>query len=529
MLDVLIKRARVVDGSGAAAYEADIAVQEGRIADIGDVERAEAKEVIDARGLVAAPGFIDMHSHSDYTLPLNRRAESKIRQGVTTEVIGMCGSSPAPLTEWRREEIRRQTKGYRAQLGWDWLTFGEYLDVLRSGKLSVNVVPLVGHGTIRIAAMGHSADAPTPEQLAAMKALVAQAMDEGAWGISTGLIYPPGCYSSTEEIIALAEVAAERDGFYFSHIRGEGETLLEATAEAIRIGEESGLPVEVAHFKASGQSNWGKAAQALELYAAAQARGVDVTPDMYPYTASSTGLGALLPEWAHEGGQDALLARLADPVTRARLYEAVANKRDWMGDPGRWDDALIARCAKFPAYEGKTIARLAAELGKDPVDTILDLLQEADADVGMIYFKMSEENVRLGLRYPPMMVGSDGYSLAPYGPTSEGKPHPRSYGTFVRVLAKYVRQEGVLTLEEAVRKMSALPAAKLRLFERGLLRRGYWADIVLFDPVTVQDQATFTEPHQYAAGVPYVLVNGQVTVAQSEHRGTLAGRVLEKP
>ena len=529
MFDVLIKGARVVDGGGGPAYVADIAIEGECIAAIGSLEGTTAPEVIAASGLVAVPGFIDMHTHSDYTLPLNPRAESKIRQGVTTEVIGMCGDSPAPLTEDRREEIKRQAKGYRALLGWDWLSFGEYLEKLHRGGLSVNVVPLVGQGAIRVAVMGHSADAPNAEQLEQMKVLLARAMDEGAWGLSTGLIYPPGCYTSTEEIIALAKVAAARRGFYFSHIRGEGETLLEATAEAIRIGEEAGLPVEVAHFKASGRPSWGKAALALELYTAAQRRGVDVTTDMYPYVAGSTGLGVLVPDWAHEGGREMLLARLANPEIRAQLYQAVASKKDLAGYPAGWEDALIARCPKFPGHEGKTIAGLANELEKDPVDTVLDLLLEADADVSMIFFSMSEENVRLGLRFPSMMIGSDGSSLATCGPLNDGKPHPRNYGTFPRVLAKYVREERILTLEEAVRKMSALPAAKLRLAQRGLLRPGYRADIVLFDPARVQDVATFVEPHQYPLGILYVLVNGQVTVANGEHRGMLAGRILEKP
>ena len=528
MLDVLIKGARVVDGSGAAARVADLGVSDGRIVEIGDLGAAMAKEIIDASGLVAAPGFIDMHSHSDNTLPINPRAESKIRQGVTTEVIGMCGGSPAPVTEERRAEIVRQADGYIKCLPWSWLSFGEYLDYLRGNGLSVNVAPMVGHGTIRVAAMGHVSDEPTPAQLADMKALLAQAMDEGAWGFSTGLIYPPGFFSKTDEIVELAQVAAARNGFYFSHIRGEGETLLDAISEAVAIGERAGLPVQTAHFKASGRSHWGKAAQALEILDAARVRGVDITSDMYPYTAASTGLSALLPDWAHDGGRDALLGRLSDPETRAKIRQSVIDGVDGLEGAEQWAGTLISRCPSMPELEGKTIADLSAEMGKAPADVVLDVLAEASANVSMIRFKMSEDNLCMQLRHGPMMIGSDGSALATEGPLSEGKPHPRNYGTFPRVLAKYVREEGVLSLEEAVHKMTALPAQKLRLADRGLLRQGYWADIALFDPETIQDRATYTDPHRYPLGIPYVMVNGQVTVAAGVHRGTLAGRILSR-
>ena len=526
MLDLLIKGARIVDGSGAAAYIADVGLSEGKIAAIGDLDDAEAGEIINAMGLVAAPGFIDMHSHSDDTLPINPRAESKIRQGVTTEVVGMCGGSPAPITEERRAEILRHADGYVKCLPWSWLSFGEYLDYLRGNGLSVNVVPMVGHGTIRVAAMGHSAEAPTPAQLDQMKALLAQAMDEGAWGFSTGLIYPPGFFSETEELVQLARVAAAAGGFYFSHIRGEGTTLLDAISEAIAIGERAELPVQTAHFKASGQSHWSKAARALEMLDAARARGVDITSDMYPYTASSTGLGALLPDWAHEGGRDALLERLRGSETRFRIRQGIVDGVDALGGRSQWAGTIISRCPSCPALEGKTIAELSEEAGKAPPDLVLDVLADSSANVSMIQFKMSEDNLRMQLEHDLMMIGSDGSSLSKVGPLSAGKPHPRNYGTFPRVLAKYVREEGVLSLEEGVRRMTGLPAHKLGLGDRGLLREGYWADMVLFDPEAIRDRATFADPHQYPEGIRHVIVNGQVTVALGEHRGTLAGRIL---
>lgn len=529
MLDILIRNAKVVDGSGGPGYAADIAIAEGRIAEIGRLEGATAGEVIDAQGLVAAPGLIDMHSHSDSTLPINPLAESKVRQGVTTEVIGMCGSSTAPISEAQRAEHLRSAGSAGAILGWAWSSFGEYLDRLRAKGLAVNVVPLAGQGTIRNKVMGHTAAAPTPDQVAAMQAEVAQAMDEGAWGISTGLIYPPGSYATTAEIVDLAKVAAPRGGFYFSHIRGEGPTLLAALAEAITIGQEAGLPVQVAHYKAYGKSNWPKSAVGLEMLDEARRRGIDITPDMYPYVASSTGLAALLPGWAHEGGAQALLARLADPATRAKIRQEVLDDMDPAEGEAEWEGTVISRCVKAPAYEGKHIAQLATEKSLAPVDAVLAIVAETEADASMIRFKMSEENLRAQLRYGQMMIGSDGYSLASYGPLGEGKPHPRNYGTFPRVLARYVREQGVLSLEEAIHRMSGLPAAKLGLAQRGLLRPGCWADVVLLDPATVQDRATFAEPHQYPAGIPYVLVNGRVVIAGGHHRGVLPGQVLQAP
>jgi len=531
MFDLLIRGARIVDGSGDPAFTGDIGIEGNTIAAIGDQTltklslRPEGVAVIEASGLMAAPGLIDMHTHSDWTLPGNRKAESKIRQGVTTEVIGMCGSSPAPLPAdpERRERWLARASANQPWLAWEWEGFGQYLDHLQQG-IALNVVPLVGHGTLRVAAMGWDYRPPTEEELETMEQLLAQAMQEGAWGYSTGLIYPPSCYAETEELIALARVAAQHDGFYFSHIRGEGATHLDAIREVIAIVEGAGLPAQIAHFKASGRPYWGQLPEAIRLVEEARARGLDITADRYPYIASSTGLTAVLPHWVHEGGRDALLARLADPATRARIREEVIARREGM----EWGEVMISSCPPQPSCEGLTIDQLARERGNEPVDAALDLLQEAEAQVSMIQFSMSEENLREVLRQPWVMIGSDGSSLAPYGEMGKGKRHPRSYGTFVRVLGKYVRQEGLLSWEEAVRKMAALPAQKLGLDDRGLLEVGRKADIVLFDPDSVGDQATFIEPYQYPTGVEYVLVNGQVVIERGEHTDALPGQVLER-
>ena len=526
MLDLLIRGAGVVDGSGNPPFNADIGIQGDAIVALGDLGAAGARRVIEASGLMAAPGFIDMHSHSDWTLPGNRRAESKIRQGVTTEVIGMCGSSPAPLPPdpQRRERWMAQAGANRPWIRWEWESFGQYLDYLRKG-IAVNVVAFVGHGTLRVAAMGWEDRPPTREELAVMEGLVAQAMEEGAWGYSTGLIYPPSCYAQTAELTALASVAARHGGFYFSHIRGEGATLLAAIREVIEIVEQAGLPAEVAHFKASGRPYWARLPEAIRLVEEARRRGLDITADRYPYIASSTGLAALVPHWAHEGGREALLARLADSTTRARIREEVLARREGM----EWREVMISHCPAQPHREGLTLDQLAEERGAEPVDSMLDLLQESEAQVWMINFSMSEGNLREVLRQPWVMIGSDGYSLAPYGEMGKGKRHPRSYGTFARVLGKYVRQERLLSWQQAVRKMSGLPAEKLGLADRGLLEVDRKADVVLFDPHRVADQATFTQPYQYPIGIEYVLVNGRLVIERGEHSGALPGRVLARP
>lgn len=515
-MNVVIRNADILDGSGAPAFRADIGLVGDRIAAIGDLSSVTADTVIDGTGLTAAPGFIDMHSHSDFTLPINPRAESKVRQGVTTEVVGQCGDSTAPLNPTTRE----LAKAADPHLPWDWTSFGEYLDHLRRQGLAVNIVPLVGHGAIRGVAMGLNDRAPTADDMAAMKRLVAQAMDEGAWGISTGLIYPPGLYASTDELVKLARVVAERGGFYSSHIRGEGSRLLQAVEEAIEIGERAGLPVQIAHLKAAKPRNWPLLPQALKLIDDARARGLDVAADRYPYTASSTGLSSMLPPWAHDGGRTALLDRLRLPETRQRILAGARTRQ--------WDKVLIAHSPNYPEIENLTMAEIADQRGTDPNETILDILLETEARVSVIHFGMKEENLHAVLCHPAVMIGSDGSARVPTGPLGEGKSHPRSYGTFPRVLGKYAREEGVLSLPEAVRKMSGLPVERLGLSDRGRLAKGMKADVVLFNPDTVRDKATYTEPYQYPVGIEYVFVNGQVVIGPGGHTGALPGQILHR-
>jgi N-acyl-D-amino-acid deacylase len=526
MLDLLIKGGTVVDGTGAPGRRADVAIAGDRIEAVDVLPDAGAARVIDATGHVVAPGFVDMHSHADFVLPGLPTADSKVHQGFTLEVVGNCGASPAPLTAARRQDVIDTSGLTVPPLRWDWTSFRSYLDGLTRQGLSINVAPLVGHGTVRLLVMGPGDARPTADQLRAMETEVRRAMDEGAFGLSTGLIYAPGVFADTDEIVGLARAAGEARGFYASHIRGEGETLLPAIAEAILVGRRAAIPVEISHLKATGRENWPKMAQAIELIEAARADGLDVTADMYPYPAGSTGLTALLPPWAHAGGREPLLARLSDPTDRARLLAALDGPG--LARNAGWDGIVISGCPARTEYEGQTVARIAAGLGRPPGEAVLEILRQARADADMILFSMSEENVALGLRRPWVMIGSDGEGRAAHGPYGAGKPHPRNYGTCPRVLGHYVRDQGLLPLPEAIRKMTSLPAAKLGLRDRGRLERGAVADVVVFDPATVADTATFAEPHRYPRGIPWVLVNGEPVIAAGQHSGSRPGRVLAR-
>lgn len=527
MFDVIVKNGKVVDGTGGSGFRADVAIKGQRILRVGRLSEENSLKAINARGLVVSPGFIDMHSHSDLVLLVNPRAESKIRQGVTTEVIGNCGGSAAPLSDLMKEDLRKTNPLIgEAGLQLDWSTMKDYLARLSRQGTAVNVVPLVGHGNIRESVMGFSDRAPTTTELEKMKRTLAQAMEDGACGMSTGLIYPPGCYAMTEELVELCKVVASYGGIYASHIRGEGESLLEAVREAIRIGEEAGLPVEISHHKAGGKANWGKVTDSLKMMDDARGRGVDVTCDVYPYVAASFGLSAMLPAWAHEGGIDKLLERLRDAGTRDRLRREMVE-----GSPGRsgplraagWDATQIARCTSHPDFEGRTISEIAGAKRMDPFALVFDLLAE-DPGVSLVRFVMCEDDVRTVLRHPASMIGTDGSAIAAHGILGQGRPHPRNYGTFPRVLRRYVREQGLLTLEDAIRKMTSSPARKLGLRDRGIIGEGMYADIIIFDPEAVNDRATYQDPHQYPEGIEYVLVNGDIAVEKGDHTGALAGR-----
>jgi len=527
VIDILIKNGMVIDGSGKPAERKDVAITGMRIVAVELLDGAQAGEVIDATGKMVAPGFIDSHSHADYTLPVSPTADSKVHQGVTTEVVGNCGISAAPLSLDMQAKKDENCLFGSFGLSWDWDTFASFLDTLGNTGSSVNVVPLVGHGTIRTTVMGMSDAVATAEQLDRMKNEVRSAFEAGAFGLSTGLIYPPNVYSTTDEIVALAQVAAEMGGIYTSHVRGEAHTVLEAIDEAIQVGRRAGLPVEISHLKAELRVNWHKMAQAIARIDAARAEGLNVSADMYPYTAFCTTMTSLLPPWALVGGREAMCDRLRAPGERAEMRRALA-KDALDGQPGYWQGTLISHCDKRPEYQGCTLQDLADGRSQEPEDTALDILLEVAGEVDMVQFAMSDENVEMGLGTPYVMIGSDGEGRAVEGRMSTGKPHPRNYGTFPRVLGYYSRQRRVFPLETAVAKMTGLPAEKFGLKERGFLRPGYFADVTIFDPERVIDTATFSDPHQYAEGIETVLVNGSPTIQAGQHTRATPGMVLRR-
>ena len=526
MLDIKIAGGLVADGTGAPARRADVGVTGDRITAVGDLAREPAGRTVDATGLVVAPGFIDIHTHSDWRLWSNRRAESKIRQGVTTEVVGNCGFSPAPVSDEFKGQMERFALYRPAGMDFSWRSLGDYFRRYEDEGVAVNVVQLIGHGTLRLAAMGFARRAPTARELVTMERLMDESMASGAWGLATGLIYAPGSYAETEEIVAVARRAAH-GGFYASHIRGEGETLLAAVGEAIRVGREGGLPVQVSHIKAAGRPHWGRVEAALGLIDMAREEGQDVMADVYPYTASSTTLRTLLPDWALEGGIDAMVERLGDPDARARIRDDLTGGGSAILARGLgWEDIMIAYAPSRPEAQGRRLADIARDAHADPLEVALDLLVAERGGGYMILFQLDEADLRRALVHPQVMIGSDGSSLAVDGELGAGKPHPRSYGTFARVLARYVREEPLLSLETAVHKMSGLPARRLGLSDRGVLDAGAKADVVAFDPDRVLDVATYDDPHRYALGIPHVVVNGRVVIDGGRHTGALPGRVL---
>ncbi len=525
---LLIRHGTVVDGSGAPGYPADVAVEGDAVAAVGPGLGGEAGRTIDASGLLVAPGFIDMHSHSDLFYLACPAAESKLRQGVTTEVVGMCSFSPAPVHPARKALAAGWIGEIGNRMAIEWESFGQYLDRLRQAGPSINIAHFVGHGALRLAAMGSDDRPPSPDEQRQMERLLAEALEAGAFGFSTGLVYPPSVFAATAELAALARSMAHRGGLYFSHIRGEAATLEAALDEAIGIGEAAGVSVQIAHIKASGREHWGKMDGALRKVSDARARGTDVHADAYPYTAGSTKMANLLPPWVHDGGHARLLERLADGPTRRRILEECApGGRGWQSVNGNlgWDDIMIATCSRRD-LEGLRLSELAAWRKKPAAEAVLDLLLEEQGQVAMVVFSQAEENVVKALAHPHVMVGSDSIGLSAGPGPHPGKPHPRMYGTFPRVLGHYVREQRLLSWETAVNKMTGMPAAKLRLKGRGLIRSGYAADLALFDPKTVKDEATYTDPHRHPAGIPYVVVNGRVVVDDGVMRPLPAGRIL---
>lgn len=515
MFDILLRGGLIVDGTGSEGYRGDLGIVGDRIVAMGELGPAEARSILEVDGLVIAPGFIDIHSHTDEMVLVNPTCESKVTQGVTTEVSGNCGYSAGPhggKSDWQGYVREMSEYGIEPT----WRSLGEFLDHLDSAPMTINFATYVGHGMIRAAVVGYDDRSPSASELDVMCALVRRSISEGALGLSTGLIYPPGCYSGTDELIALCRAAAEFGGIYATHMRSEGENLLPAVEEAILIGREAGVGVQISHHKASGRKSWGKVNESLAMIDAARASGMDVWADQYPYVATSTSLGALLPDWAHDGGSALLLSRLRDPSTRERLRSELIEATDngWIGDTGGWETVVIGflRHPDHADYEGKSISEISCRLGVNPVDTALDLLLMADGSVGIMHFVIDERDVRTVMRHPAVMIGSDATARSLTGPMSEGKPHPRAFGTFTRVLGRFARDEGVLQLGTAVAKMTGLPARRLALHDRGVLAAGNFADITVFDRSTVLDTATFAVPHSLSAGIEYVLVNGEVVV-----------------
>lgn len=531
MYEVLIEKGIVVDGTGNPWFKADVAVEKGKIVALGDLTPASADTVINAEGMVVCPGFIDMHSHSDFTLLMNPLAESKVRQGVTTEVIGNCGLSAAPLNDLLKKEVWETSPLLRESgLELAWSTMSGYMELMQSRGVSLNVVPLVGNSNIRVSSLGFENGRPSVEEMEEMKKVLAGCMEDGAFGISTGLIYAPSCYADTDEIVELAKVAAMYGGIYTSHIRGEGRSLINAVKEAIEIGEKASIPVEISHHKASGKANWGNVRKTLKIMQEARQRLVDVTCDVYPYTAGSTGLDALIPSTFHEGGVEKMVERLKSPGIRRRIRREMAqpaaeNKLDSLGILD-WKKIFIAYCKGHPEFEGRNIQEISTERNVDPFDFVFNLLIEENASVNIVLFTMSEEDMEYVLSHRLSMIGSDSSARATYGILAKGKPHPRAYGTFPRILGRYVRDKAILTLEEAVRKMTSFPAQKLRLRGRGLVKVGMWADIVIIESEQVVDLATYQKPHQYPEGIRYVFVNGKLVVEEGEHTKSLPGEVL---
>lgn len=529
--DLVIRGGRIYDGTGAAAFPGDVAFQGDRIAAVGKVP-ARGRTEVDATGLAVCPGFINMLSWATVSLLHDGRSQSDIRQGVTLEVFGE-GSSMGPINERMRQQMLHSQGDIRYDI--PWTTLSQYLEHLVARGVSPNVASFVGATTVRVHVLDHEDRPPTEQELEEMRGLVRQAMEEGALGVGSSLIYAPAFYADTRELIELARVAAAYDGLYISHLRSEGNRLLEAVDEFLTIAREAGIRAEIYHLKAAGQANWGKLDQVIEKIESARREGLQVTADIYTYTAGATGLDAAMPPWVQEGGHDAWIRRLKDPAIRARVVQEMSTPTD------SWENLYLAAGSPenvllvgfkndaLKPLTGKTLAEVARLRGLSPEETAIDLVIEDNSRVGTVYFLMSEENVRKKASLPWVSLGSDAASLAPEGVFLKSNPHPRAYGNFARFLAKYVREEQVTPLEEAIRRMTSLPADNLRIRDRGRLQPGFFADVVVFDPAAIQDHATFENPHRYATGVHHVFVNGVQVLKEGEHTGATPGRVVRGP
>ena len=530
--DIVIKGGALYDGTGERPRLTDVAIRGDRIVALGDFPADRARTVIDAKGMAVAPGFINMLSWSNESLIEDGRSQSEIRQGVTTEIMGE-GWSMGPLNERMKKRVIEEQKDIKYEIKWN--TLAEYLTYMERRGIAPNIASFLGATTIREYVIGLEDKAPTPDQLEEMRQLVRRGMEEGALGIGTSLIYPPAFYAKTEELIELCKVAARYQGKYISHMRSEGNQLLEALDELIRISREANIPAEVYHLKAAGQQNWPKLQAALAKIEEARKAGLKLTADMYTYPAAGTGLDACLPPWTEDGGYPALFKRLRDPATREKIAVEVRTPTD------KWENLYLAagsadrillcgfKSEKLKPLTGKSLAQVAKLRGKDPVEAIMDLISEDESRIDTIYFLMSEENIRKEVAKPWVSFGSDEASQAPEGAFLKANPHPRAYGNFARLLGRYVREEKIISLAEGVKRLSGLPATNLGLDHRGFIQEGMFADLVVFDPATIADRATFEKPHQYAVGMKHVFVNGVQVLKDGEHTGAKPGRALWGP
>jgi N-acyl-D-amino-acid deacylase len=531
LLDLLLTGGYVIDGTGRPAFPANVGVADGKIALVAPptVPPPAAARTADCSNLALSPGFIDIHSHSDYLLLANRTAESKITQGVTTEIGGNCGFSPAPVLGANMEEDYGR---YLSDLGIEdrWNDLAGFYDVLERTGIAVNFASFTGHNNLRKAVVGYEARPAAPEEMARMKRLLAEAVEQGSLGMSAGLIYPPGCYAPREELIELTEESARRGGFYATHMRDEGNHLEEAVEETLEIGRRSGSQVQISHHKACGHANWGKVERTLAMMDRAVEEGLPVYADQYPYLATSTGLAALLPRWVHDGGKEAVIGRLKDPEISAKIREEVETGPTAIRHGGRWESILITqvRTDENRWTEGLSMTQIAERWSSDPISALFRLLIEEELGAGMVNFMMCEEDVERVMKHPRVCFGSDGTAKAMSGPLSAGKPHPRAFGTFPRVLSHYVRERGAIGLEEAIRKMTGLTAQILGFGDRGKIEEGYAADLVVFDPSRVRDCATYARPHAFSEGIRHVFVNGEAVLLNSEITGATPGRTLRR-
>ncbi|PYQ39151.1 MAG: dihydroorotase [Acidobacteria bacterium] len=529
--DLVITNGHIMDGTGSPWYSGDIGIRAGKIAAIGNLSRAPRERTIDAGGKVVAPGFIDMLGQSEMTILVDPRLPSKIYQGITSEITGE-GNSIAPLNEAIIQSDRKSYEYYHVTP--DWKTFRQYFARLEKQGISINLASYVGATQVRRVVLGDEDRQPSPEQLEQMKALVREAMKDGAVGVSTSLEYAPAPYAKTDELIALAGEAGKFGGIYATHMRNESDSVLESIDEALRIGREGHIPVEIWHIKVAGKNNWGRMPEVVAKIKAARAAGADVSADTYAYTAWYNDFSAFIPPWAHDGGTQKLVDRLKDPVTRARVRkDMLTPSRDWDNEwqeiPG--PEAIMIGAVQNPALlsmQGKRLSEVAKLWNKDPIDALFDFLIQ-DPNTGVAVFGMSQPDVTLALQQPWVSVDNDSEGTSPEGLLGQAHPHPRAYGTFPRILSKYVREDKALSLEDAIRKFTALPAQRMRLTDRGVLKTGMWADVVVFDPATVRDRATFDNPNHLSEGMEYVLVNGVPVIHQGKMTGALPGKVLRGP